>query len=211
MHIKHIHEIIEKLASCAHEEFEKGLENVDTEEMCKVADILKDLAEAEYYSKISKAMDESEYSEDYDWHGPLDEKRYYRGRPRDRMGRFKKRGYDEPPYYHMTPEMYKEHGPEYWRDMDRHEGRMYYTEPTHHDGVHMRDHREGRSGHSRRTYMETKEARPGDSPDDKMAKTKELEKYMNELSNDITEMIAGASNEEKTMLKTKMQTLLQKI
>ena len=38
-----------------------------------------------------------------------------------------------------------------------------------------------------------------------------LEKYMGELSGDITEMIAGASNEEKTMLKAKLQTLMQKI
>ena len=34
---------------------------------------------------------------------------------------------------------------------------------------------------------------------------------MTELSSDLTEMIAGASAEEKTMLKTKMQTLMQKI
>lgn len=227
MHIKHIHEIIEKLASCAHHEIEKGLENVDTEEMGKVADILKDLSEAEYYAKISKAMDESEYGEDYDENGPMEERRYYRGQPRDSRGRYMsrrgRRGYAEP-YYHMTPEMYKEHGPEYWRDMDRHEGRMYYggdggrgsggmsgNMSGHGDMNGGRDYREGRSGHARRGYMETKETHSGNTPEDKQAKTKELEKYMNELSTDITEMITGMSNEEKTMMKAKMQTLLQKI
>ena len=39
----------------------------------------------------------------------------------------------------------------------------------------------------------------------------ELEEYMKELSTDVTEMIGDASPEEKSMLKTKMQTLLQKI
>lgn len=34
-----------------------------------------------------------------------------------------RRGYEEPPYYHMTPEMYH-------RDMDRDMGRMYYTETS---------------------------------------------------------------------------------
>ena len=33
---------------------------------------------------------------------------------------------------------------------------------------------------------------------------------MGELSKDITEMIADSSQEEKNLLKTKMQTLLQK-
>ena len=75
----------------------------------------------------------------------------------------------------------------------------------------MRDYREGRSGQSRRSYMETKEARPGNSTEDKQVKAKELEKYMTELCSDITEMLAGASAEEKTVLKTKMQTLLSKI
>lgn len=232
MHIKHIHEMMEKLASCAHYEFEKGLENVDTEEMGKAVDILKDLAEAEYYAKISKAMDESEYGEDYDEDGPMEERRYYRGQPRDSRGRYMsrrgRRGYMEP-NYHMTPEMYKEHRPEYWRDMDRESGRMYYTdggnspgnmksgssammgESRNYGGDNGRDYREGRSGHARRGYMETKEAHPGNSPEEKQHKTKELEKYMNELSSDVTEMIAGASNEEKTMLKTKMQALLAKI
>ena len=42
-------------------------------------------------------------------------------------------------------------------------------------------------------------------------KMKELEDYMKELSTDVTEMIEGASPEEKTMLKNKMQVLMQKI
>ena len=115
---------------------------------------------------------------------------------------------------------------EHYRDMDREYGRMYYSGSGSHDGNSMsgsmgsgtrmnesgmRDHREGRSGMSRRSYMETKEMHPGNSVEEKQAKTRELEKYMNELSSDLTEMLAGASAEEKTVLKTKMQTLLSKI
>lgn len=212
MHIKHIHDMIEKLAECAKCELDKGIENIDTKEMGEVAEILKELSEAEYYSKISKAMDEAEYGEDYDEHGRIP-KRYYRGQPRDSMGRYmRRRGYEEPPYYHMTPDMYKEHDPEYWRDMDRHEGKMYYTEMDKmHGSEMMRDHREGRAGQQRRTYMETKEMHPGNTVEEKQKKMKELETYMTELGGDITEMVSGASQEEKNLLKTKLQTLAQKI
>lgn len=70
----------------------------------------------------------------------------------------------------------------------------------------QRDSREGRSGQSRRGYMEAKEQNK-----DKGEKMKELENYMKELSSDVTEMIGDASPEEKTMLKNKMQMLMQKI
>lgn len=226
MHIKHIHEVIEKIADCAKTEVCKGMESLDTKEMSEVAEILKELCEAEYYATITKAMGEAEYGKEYDMDGPMEERRYYRGRARDSMGRFKsRRGYDEMMDYQ---EMYPM---EHYRDMDREHGRMYYSSGggsgssggnsmsgsmgsgTRNYGGEsgMRDYREGRSGMSRRSYMETKEMHPGNSAEEKQAKTKELEKYMTELSSDLTEMIAGASAEEKTMLKTKMQTLLSKI
>ena len=95
MHIKNIHCIIEKLAETTKVELDKGIENVDTKEMGEVADIIKDLAEAEYYAKISKAMDEAEYGEDYDYRGAFDEyeRKGYRGQPRSKTsGRFMRRG-----------------------------------------------------------------------------------------------------------------------
>ena len=106
--------MVEKLSEFAKCELDKGIEQVDTKEMGEVIDMIKDLAEAEYYRKISIAMDESEYGEDYDMHGPMEERRYYRGRARDSMGRFKsRRGYDEMMDYQ---EMYPM---EHYRDMDR--------------------------------------------------------------------------------------------
>lgn len=40
---------------------------------------------------------------------------------------------------------------------------------------------------------------------------KELEKYLNELSADITEMISDASQEERDILSQKMTTLIDKV
>lgn len=64
---------------------------------------------------------------------------------------------------------------------------------------------------SRRSYMESKELHSDNTQESKQAKMKELEKYMSELSSDMTDMINGASNEEKTMLKQKLQNLSNKI
>lgn len=56
MHIERMHKMQECLTEKAVNEFEKGIENVDTSEMGQVVDMIKDLAEAEYHSIISKAM-----------------------------------------------------------------------------------------------------------------------------------------------------------
>lgn len=222
-----MHKLAEKIADCLKAKVEaKGIDNIEGQELVELgmwSDIIKDLVCYDKDKKIIEAMDESEeemeYIEKYEDYPEM--RKGYRGRARDSMGRFKsRRGYDEMMDYH---EMYPM---EHYRDMDREYGRMYYSGSGSHDGnsmsgsmgsgtrmneSSMRDHREGRSGMSRRSYMETKEMHPGNSAEEKQAKTRELEKYMNELSSDLTEMIAGASAEEKSMLKSKMQTLLSKI
>ena len=236
MDIKRMHDMIETLTECAKHEFDKGIENIDTKEMGEVIDMIKDLAEAEYYRKISVAMDEAEYGEDYDYMGAYDEhkRKGYRGQPRDSKGRYMsrrsgRRGYEEP-MYHIDPETYHMYPPEYWRDMDKEMGRMYYggdtgtsanashnmSGMTHgtstrgtdesHTTHAMRDSKEGRSGMKRKGYMDSKEMGK-----DKGEKMKNLEEYMKELSMDVTEMIEGASPEEKNLLKQKMQMLMQKI
>ena len=196
--VKALCEIVE---NAIRNEFEKGTGNVDTQEMYKVVDIYKDLSEVKkniiegcYKMQIMEAMEESEYGKDYDENGEI---RYYRNQPRDKdTGRYVKA-------YTMTPEMYNDKSAAYYRDMDRAAGKMYYTE--------SRDYREGRSGKGRKMYMETKAIHNSDNPNDKQAKLRELENYMSDLSGDVTEMIMDASPEEKAMLKTKMQTLIQKI
>ena len=219
MHIKNIHSMIEKLSECAKCELDKGIESIDTKEMGEVAEIIKELCEAEYYAKISKAMDEYDFedAEEIMHEG----RRGYRGQPRDSRGRYMRRGYDEMMGY--MPEMY--------RDMDRDSmGRMYYTGNTsmggsqgqssggssmgssnsgsmgYSDGM-MRDSREGRSGQSRKGYVETKEMHKGNTEEDKMAKKRELDKWMNDIGSDVKELVHDMTPEEKTMAKTKLTNL----
>lgn len=229
MHIKNIRCIEEKLAEAIKCEFDKGIDNVNTTEMTKATDMLKDAAEAEYYARIAVAMEKSEnenensekymlkkFMEDYnedDSRRYYDAWRYSNGRFAPK-GRGTRRGYEEyMPEYHMTPEMYKSYPPEYFRDMDRDIGKMYYTDTgtMNMPKTAMRDGREGRSGISRRTYMETKEMHKGNTPQDKDIKMKDLDHYLNELSEDVKEMIIDATPEEKQLMKTKLSTLVTKL
>ena len=157
------------------------LDTVDTEELGDVIDMIKDLAEAIYYCSITKAMEGKE-----------------------------KEGGNQ--YHHYYTE---------YRDMDRPEGRMYYPEGGNEGNMSSgnntrsymewnypveRDRREGRSPMSRKTYMEAKEMHQP-----KTTQMKELEKYLQELSSDIVEMIQDASPEEKSFLEKKISALAVKI
>lgn len=213
MDIKRMHCMIEKLSECAEKQFDGGIENIDTCEMGQVTDMMKDLAEAMYYRTLTKAMDDSdpeEIMEMFERYGDYGRRYYDHYRYAD--GRFApkgrgtyRRGYDEPPYYHMTPEMYR--SMENYRDMDRRDGRMYYSEPTMNSGVHT----ESRYDMAKRNYTESKELHRGNTPEDKEQKMKELEKYLREIGSDIAELISDASTEEKNLLKNRMQVIMQKI
>lgn len=112
---------------------------------------------------------------------------------------------------------------EYYRDMDRAYGSMYYSDGrggsrSYDDGnrqtpgesrnypIEIRDYREGRSPMTRRNYMERKMHGGG-----KEAQMLELDKYMQELGSDIAEMMSGASPEEKQIMQTKLSALTSKI
>lgn len=149
MHIKRIHEMEEKLTEIALCEINKGIEFVNTAEMGAVIDMIKDLACAEKEAREAKEMEKEEEEEkkenEYflkmlkeEYGDEEGEKRFYDNYRYKSSGRFApkgkgsympRRGYEEPPYYHMTPEMMREHDPEWYRDMDRASGKMYYT-PT---------------------------------------------------------------------------------
>lgn len=62
MHIKRIHEMVEKLTECALCELNKGIECVDTKEFGEVVDAISDLCEAEKCALIAKEM--KEYKEE---------------------------------------------------------------------------------------------------------------------------------------------------
>lgn len=214
MHIERIHKMVECLTEKTLSELDKGIENVNTEEMGEAVDMIKDLCEAEYKAVIVKSMkkadeEEEEYNKELlralkDEYGEEGGRRYYDEYRYKTTGRFApkgkgayvgRRGYEEPPYYHMYPE----------RDMDREYGRMYYTEPT---ATHTSE-----SGYDRakRMYTETKEMHKANTPEDKEHKMKFLDSYTKELASDITGMVADMSAEEKNLLRTKLSTLVSKI
>ena len=79
----------------------------------------------------------------------------------------------------------------------------HYTEE---DSSDMFDHKEGRSHKHRKIYMEAREMNQ-----DKTVHLRELEKYMQELSQDVIDMITEASSEEKQYLEKKLTTLASKV
>ena len=132
----------ELLIAEAEKQFE-CLENVCTEELGEVIDMIKDLKEAIYYETITKAMESGDS----------------------------------------------------WKA----------EKGDHHISDGRSDH-EGKSPLSRKMYMEAKSMNK-----DKATQLRELEKYMQELSQDITEMIMDASPEEKQYLEKKITALASKI
>lgn len=216
MHIERMHKMIECLTEKALCEFDKGVENIDTCEMGQVVDMIKDLNEAEYKAVIVKSMKEADEEEkeydkellrtlkaEYGEEGGrrfYDAYRYANGRFAPK-GRGTRRGYEEPPYYHMYPYDDMEH----MRDIDRDDkGRMYYSEPS----TNMSESNYDRA---RRNYTETKEMHKGSTQEDKEHKMKSLDGYMKELSTDIVQLLDDMTAEEKNLIRTKLSTLVSKI
>jgi hypothetical protein len=214
MHIERIHKMIECLTEKALGELDKGVENVNTEEMGEAVDMIKDLCEAEYKAVIVKSMkkadeEEEEYNKELlrtlkAEYGEEGGRRYYdeyrykttgRYAPKGKGTYVGRRGYEEPPYMHMYPE----------RDMDREYGRMYYTEPT---ATHTSE-----SGYDRakRNYTEVKEMHSGTTPEDKEQRMKALDKYIKTVTNEIIKIVSdNATTEEKSLIKNNMNNLMSK-
>lgn len=227
-----MHKIAEKIADCLKAKIEgMGIDNINGQNLVEFelwSKIIKNLVCYDKDKKIIEAMDEAEeaqeamkYIEMYE-HYPEDDRKGYRGQPRDSRGRYmSRRGYES----RMMPDMnYDEM--ERNRDFDRESGKMYYSSGNmggssssgmsggsmgsqggsrgYSDGG--RDSREGRSGQSRRGYMEAKEKGA-----DKQQKMKELEDYMKSMAEDLTEAIEGATPEERAMAKNKLSVLVQKM
>ena len=184
-----------------------GIENFEGQNLDDLKDfteIAKNIACFDKDYRIVEAMEKSEDNEDImrmlEQYEDYPERRFY-DRYRYADGRFApkgrgtySRGYEEPPYWHMTPEMY--------RDMDKENGRMYYTEPM---------YTESRYESAKRAYTESKELHKGNEPQDKEAKMRELEKYMKEMSDDLLNLMKGMSQEEMNMAKSKLSVLVSKM
>ena len=187
------------------------LKNTDAKQLGQAVDMIKDFAEAIYYCTITESMESAEKKE----RQTINNINYY----------------TSPTGYNTVGKMY----PDYYRDLDRENGYMYYprmyidagSTGIKSNGTGMnsttgmngntsyytesmremrRDPRQGRAAIRRRMYMEGKEMHK-----DTNSQLKELEAYLQELSSDITEMIRDASPEERTTLHQKMITLANKI
>lgn len=130
-----------------------------------------------------------------------DEYRYANGKFAPK-GRGIRRGYTDPPYYHM-PVNYNDM--EYMRDMDKDRGKMYYSEPI---APHVSESNYDRA---KRHYTETKEMHKNNTPEDKEHKMKALDDYIKELGGDITQLIGDMTAEERNLMRTKLSTLVSKL
>ena len=226
--LKHMKETL----MCAVEMQLCNLGEVDTEELGEAIDMIKDLEEAIYYCTVTEAMSHSKPEMEFEMkeggeqqhyrEGGGGNRRYYEGsrsyRPynEDQMmyaeGNRRRRA-DGTFYAEAGGRNYSEGGSSYrdggnsssYRDggssSSYQDSGMSYS-----DGTMWRDEREGRSYNNRRMYMEAK-----DMKKDKATQLRELEKYMQELSTDITEMISDASADEKSYLEKKISALAAKI
>lgn len=216
--MKRLESMKETLMSCVQGQM-GDLASVDTKELGEVIDMIKDLSEAIYYCSIIKAMEEKEKEpkgEKHVYH--YTEPVYYPLRDMDKgMGRMYydnyensgRRNYEGGSYNYQSGNSGSSGGNyAYARGVDgsgqsRGESRNYSEREY---PVEIRDYREGRSPMSRRNYMESKEMHK-----DKAAQMQELDKYMQELAHDITEMVEGSSPEEKQLLQKKLTVLANKV
>ena len=190
------------------------LKKTDAKELGEVIDMIKDLEEAMYYCSITEAMEKSAEEKEQ---GSMMvnyymEPMYYRGQSRDSMGRYTsgggRRGYEEPMYYDGSSSSSGGQS----GSMGQSGGTRNYVPYMEYAPYMMRDNRwrdehfGDKSGMSRRMYMEGKQYHGDDQQS-----MKELEHYINDLGEDLTDMIKESSQEEKQVLSTKLQQLATKI
>ena len=220
--MEELERIKEQLITCVQSQM-TNLQDVDAKELGEVIDMIKDLSETAYYCSIAEAMEDSKEEKElmakmpryYSmpmYYPPYKENMYYDGGNNGNSSNSGNSGgntsssggsrsYDGKYMYARGGRRGLDNGQMYY------EGNMMpipYYEGTYPSEI--RDFREGRSGMMRRTYMESKELHQG-----KEKKIQELEDYVRELGEDITEMIQDASPEEKQILAQKLSTLADKV
>lgn len=158
---------------------------VDAKELGEVADIAKDMSELMKYCAEAeyyhKVVEAMEESSD-------EEKSYYLNKyiP-EYNGKF------YTPMYHIWDDRYEK-------------DRMYYSEPKGmHYSIDEHNMNDGKAWESRRSYMEIKDY------GDKTIKSQELERYIKDLGEDLSEMIMGMDQNDKMQLKNKIIQLSNKI
>lgn len=163
------------------------LKKTDAKELGEVIDMIKDLEEAMYYCSIIEAMEKSQ-SEKKD------------SQAQNNIA------------YFMEPDrmMYRgeNNGSNNNSSSNNNSTSRNYTPYMEYAPYMMRDEgwRNGRSDYSRRMYMEKKSNNSDDN-----TSMKELEHYIQDLGDDLTDMVKHSNQEEKQVLSTKLQQLATKI
>lgn len=211
------------LIHCVQSQINGNLKEVDAKELGEAVDMIKDLEEAIYYATITKAMEEGDKEKKNHKEGlgnPYQQSQntmFYPVYLRDMDKPYGRMYYDGGGNYNMGDageRMYyggNSRGSSNGNSGGSSNGSRNYQErmiPPYYEYPMelMRDQREGRSPMSRKNYMESKE-----KSHDSSTHMKELEKYLQELSQDVTEMVQNASPEEKQMLQQKISLLATKI
>ena len=183
------------------------IKHTNTKELGEVIDMIKDLEEAMYYCAIIEAMEESKkekeetpqsynninyYMEPYYNETPNATKKvkYINGYLYGSYGT----PMPDNPIKEYTP--YMEYAPYMMRNKEWNETHMYNEGQLN----------DSRSMYSRRMYMDSKKNKAKDT--DAM---EELEHYVKDLGDDLTDMIQNSSPEEKQVLSQKLQMLASKV
>lgn len=175
-----------------------NLDDADAKELGEVVDMIKDIEETLYYYSIVEAMEEGgeEKERHKQWKEKDEHMMYYPMMYNERNENTDERDNSHRSYYNGNISS---------SGMYNNSSRSMYTEREMPMDM-FADGREGRSPRSRRMYMEAKE-----SHQDKTVQIRELEKYMQELSQDMIEMVEDATPEEKQLLSKRISALATKI
>ena len=187
-------------------ETSKGLQSVNKEELGEAIDMIKDIEEIIYYCSITKAMEEKEKENEYmqKHYSSMNYPMYYNGGNSSNSGGNRNYSGDGRMWYDGGSSSYANTSS--GGNNARGGGSRGYSDGWVMAPFDARDYREGRSYMTRKNYMEGKEMHH-----DKVKQMQELDKYVQELTDDVLEMIHDASPEEKIALSQKMTTLANKI
>ena len=179
----------------------KGVDDLDTKDCAEVADMIKDLAEAEkacmeacYYETVIKAMENADEEEEQEGRMGYNAYRYANGRYAPK-GRGTRRGYT-PEMSMMNPYLYD---PDFEEEMKK--GRLgYQGEDPEDDPRQSREYNEYKR--AKRHYSETK------SPEDKRKMDEHAMKHVNQAMDSFREMWKDADPNMRKRMKADLTTLV---
>ena len=183
----------DKLIEAVEKQINECLSETSTEELGDAIDMIKDLDEAIYYCTASQAMEDTHKREMWDYYSGIEKQPKQLAYP----------SYDGM-YYSDGGRSGGQSGKGSYTG-----GTAYFHEPIDRYGRGMVDKYtgwEGRSEGRRKMYMEGKQMHH-----DKTKQMQELDAYVRELGQDLTDMIEDASPEEKQLLQQKLSALASKI